>query len=259
MISRQRLRAAFKASSIHFLGSLIVAALSGVLVFLVWYPNPYQELAGGRELFLIVMAVDVVCGPLLTAILFDRRKPRAELWRDLGMVVLIQVAALGYGLDTVWRARPLFLVMEKDRFQVVAAPDLQDKSASDELARLSSALKPGFLTGPVTVAIREPLSSKERNSVMFEAIQGGRDYAMRPSFYLPYEGENALKSVRMSKPLSVFLSKQPSQEAAAQQLAVEKHADIALLRYVPVMGRQDWVAVLNTQGQIEGFLKGDGY
>ena len=29
--------------------------------------------------------------------------------------------------------------------------------------------------------------------------------------------------------------------------------------YLPVMGRQDWVAVLDRQGQIQGFLRGDGF
>jgi hypothetical protein len=29
--------------------------------------------------------------------------------------------------------------------------------------------------------------------------------------------------------------------------------------YLPVITRQDWVAVLDKQGQIQGFLRGDGF
>lgn len=29
--------------------------------------------------------------------------------------------------------------------------------------------------------------------------------------------------------------------------------------YLPVIARQDWVAVLDQQGQIQGFLRGDGF
>lgn len=255
MTTNLRFSAAFKASSIHFLGSLLIAALAAALVFLLWYPFPYRELAGGRELFILVVGVDVVCGPLLTAVLFNPLKPRTELWRDLGLVVLIQVAALVYGMFTVWQARPLFLALEVDRFKVVMSAVLEPIA----LAALPPALNPSWFSGPVVVALREPADSNERNKVLLESVQGGRDYAERPEFYLPYEGPNALKSLKRAKPLAVFLEKQPQQADTARILALEKGADMAQWLYLPVIARQDWVAVLDKQGQIQGFLKGDGF
>ncbi len=250
-----RLYAAALAASIHLICSLAVAALAAALVFGLWYPYPYRELSGGRELFFLIVGVDVVCGPLLTMVLFNPGKPRSELWRDLGLVGLIQLIALGYGLATVLQARPLFLAHERDRFKVVMAADID----SNALAALPTALKPGLASGPLTVALREPASSEERNRVMLESVQGGRDYAERPEFYLPYEGANALKSLKLAKPLSVFLQKQPAQSEAAQKLATAIKADITQWLYLPVVARQDWVAVLDKQGQIQGFLKGDGF
>lgn len=255
MISALRFKDAVKASSIHLTGSLVVAALAAALVFLLWYPYPYGELAGGRELFLLIVAVDVVCGPLLTMILFNRAKPRAELWRDLGLVAVIQLAALAYGLFTVWQARPLFLAHENDRFKVVIAADVD----SAALASLASSLKPSLISGPVVVALREAIDTKERNIVLFESIKGGRDYAERPEFYVSYEGSNALKSLKRAKPLSVFLDKRPEQKDAANKMAAEKKADITQWMYLPVVARQDWIAVLDKQGQVQGFLKGDGF
>ena len=250
-----RIYAAMRVAGIHLLCSVVVAVLAAALVFGLWYPYPYRELSGGRQLFLLVIAVDVVCGPLLTLVLYNPTKLRAELWRDLGFVALIQLGALAFGLFTVWQARPLFLVLELDRFKVVMAPDLD----SAAVAALSAALQPSRLSGPVTVAVRDPKDLKERNKVLFATIQGGRDYAERPEFYLPYEGAAALKSLQRAKPLSVFLQKYPDQQDAARKLALEKSADIAQWLYLPVVARQDWVAVLDKQGQIQGFLRGDGF
>jgi hypothetical protein len=255
MMTKLRFQAALRAAALHFSGSLLVAALAAGMVFGLWYPYPYRELSGGRELFLLVVAVDVVCGPLLTMVLFNPAKPRAELWRDLGLVVLIQMSALGYGLWTVQQARPLFLVLEMDRFKVITQPDLREGS----LAGLPAALRPDWAAGPQTVAIRAPKDAQERKKVLFESIQGGRDYAERPEFYLPYEGAAALKSLQQAKPLAVFLQKQPAQQAPAEALAAEKGADMSKWLYLPVIARQDWVAVLDQQGQIQGFLPGDGF
>ena len=250
-----RIRSALLPAGIHLICSVMVAIVAATFVLGLWYPYPYRELSGGRELFLLVVAVDVVCGPLLTMVLFNPAKPRAELWRDLSMIALLQLAALGYGIFTVWQARPMFLVMEVDRFKAVQLIDL-DQAA---LAALPLSLKPGLLSGPITVAIRPPNDSKESNKVLFESIQGGRDYAERPEFYIPYVGEAALKSLKRAKPLSIFLQKYPDQQAAARKLSSEKNADITQWQYLPVVARQDWVAILDKQGQIQGFLRGDGF
>ena len=57
----------------------------------------------------------------------------------------------------------------------------------------------------------------------------------------------------------MFLQKQPSQQIAAQALVADKKGEIAQWLYLPVVGRQSWVAVLDKHGQIQGFLKGDGF
>jgi hypothetical protein len=250
-----RLRAATHAAGVHLICSVAVAVLAGLLVFGLWYPHPYNDLSGGRELFFLVMAVDVVCGPLLTAVIFNPAKPRGELWRDLGLVVLIQVAALGYGIFTVWQARPLFLVMEIDRFKVVAEPDLHGASP----AELSTPLRPTWFAGPTMVAVREFKDRKEQQTVMMESLDGGRDIAGRPDFYLLYEGEAARKSWLRAKKLDTFLEKYPSQRTALSDLATKKRVNSDEWRYLPVMGRQDWIAIIDNSGAIQGFMPGDGF
>lgn len=250
-----RIYAAFYAAGIHAVCSLLVAVLAAVLVFGLWYPYPYRELSGGRDLFLLVVAVDVVCGPLLTMVIFNPAKKATELWRDLTLVALIQLAALAFGILTVWQARPLFLVLEVDRFKVVMAHDV-DKAA---VAALPAELKPNFWDGPRIVATRRSVDIEEKNRILFSVIEGGRDYAERPEFYLPYEGDNALKSLKSAKALDIFLQRWPEQISAATVITLDKKLDTAQLLFLPVVGRQDWVAVLDKYGQIHGYLKGDGF
>jgi hypothetical protein len=251
----ERLKAAGFAAAIHLLGSVLVAVLAAVLVFGLWYPFPYRELAGGRELFILVVLVDIALGPLLTLVLFTPSKMPKELWRDLTIVVMIQLCALGYGVWTVWQARPLFLVAELDRFKVISRPALE----KELIKALPPSLQPHSFSGPITAAIREPKNSTEKDTVLFESIKGGRDYGERPDFYVPYEGAAALKSLKRARPLEQFLQKYPLERTSAQEFANKAGLRLESLVYLPVVARQEWVAILNDQGMVIGFLKGDGF
>ena len=250
-----RIRQASVASGIHLLASCTLAILASALVFLVWYPYPYRELSGGRELFFLVVVVDVVCGPLLTMVLFNPAKPKPELWRDMTLVALIQLGALGYGLWSVWQARPLYLVLEVDRFKVVTRPVIDEFA----LATLPAELTPKFWSGPLTVGIREPTDRQEQEKVMFESVQGGRDYAERPEFYLPYVGAVAAESLLKSRPIEVLLARQETLRAEALKIAKGAGIPLSDIYFLPIVARKDWVVVVDKQGHIKGFLPGNGF
>lgn len=250
-----RFRVAARAAGIHLLCSAALALAAAVVVLGLWYPYPYRELSGGRELFLLIIAVDVVCGPLLTLVLFNPAKPKRELWLDMGLVVLLQVLALGYGIWTTWQARPLYLALEVDRFKVVMSADIDHEA----LKRLPADLRPLTFGGVRTVALRPPLDVQEKNKVLFQAIEGGRDYAERPEFYVQYQGEAALASLKRAKPLETFFQKYPDQKSIAEALARKRNGELKDWQLLPVTGRQDWVALLDKNGHIQGFIKGDGF
>ena len=86
-----------RAALIHLGASIAVAAIVATMVFVFWYPGPYRSFSGGTELFLLVVSVDLAIGPLIMFVIFDRRKPLAELRRDIGIVIVLQIAALAYG------------------------------------------------------------------------------------------------------------------------------------------------------------------
>lgn len=250
-----RYRAAGRVAFLHALGSVVIGLVVGALVFLVWYPYPYSEMAGGKDLFQLLIWVDVVAGPLLTFFLYNPIKRKSELILDLGLVACLQLTVLCYGAWTVWEARPLFLVAEIDRFKVIGRPQLLEGALSE----VDVKLKPGPLQGPTAVAIREPVDSKERETVLFESLLGGRDYGERPNFYIPYGPESAKKLMARARPMDAFLANYPDQQPAFDAIATGLGVAPGMVKYVPVAARQSWVALVDPQGKIIGFLKGDGF
>jgi hypothetical protein len=253
-INQFRIEKASKAMGWHFCASLVVAIAVAALVFMVWFPHPYRLLAGGTELFFLVMGVDLVCGPLLTFVLFNPAKPKRELVVDLSLVIIVQLTALAYGAWSVYVARPLYLVHEVDRFKVIALADVD----ASELAKLPDALRSKLFKGPEVTSLREA-SPEERKTVMFESVYGGRDYGERPSFYAPYDTTQAAKAYAKAKPLEDFVKKHPNKQADVDKLQIQAGADAKLLRYLPIIARQDWVAVLNPKGVVVGYVPGDGF
>ena len=199
------------ASGVHFGASLLIAAFAGALVFGVWYPYPYREISGGRELFLLVVSVDVILGPLITLAVFNRAKPRRELTRDLAVVVLLQLGALAYGLWTVSMARPVHMVFEIDRFRVVHAvevpPELLDKTPAG--------IEALPLLGPTLLAVRPFKSSQESMDATMAAIQGV-PLGARPDLWESYV--QAVPDVVKAAFWTVFLDPTTAQIVATMPL-----------------------------------------
>ena len=122
--AQSRWRFALRLALVHLLINIVVALLVGVLIFGVWYPQPYPDLMGGFRLLSLIVAVDVVCGPVLTSVFANPQKPKREMVTDLSIVAVIQLAALAYGVYTVAQARPVFVTFEADRFVVVSAAEI---------------------------------------------------------------------------------------------------------------------------------------
>lgn len=89
----------WKASFYHFLISLVVMGIVASLVCWRWYPPGLFGMAKAGVLLAVLASVDLVLGPLLTAIVFRAGKPGLKF--DLAVIALVQVAALFYGLHTL--------------------------------------------------------------------------------------------------------------------------------------------------------------
>lgn len=121
----------------------MVALASAAVVFGLWYPAPYRQMLDVGHIYLLVLAVDVVCGPLLTLILASSTKSRRERWLDFSLIGLIQLAALAYGMHSVWVAPPVALVFETDRLVVVTANEVNTDALPKAPAGLRQLPWPG--------------------------------------------------------------------------------------------------------------------
>lgn len=211
-------------------------------------------------LFLVLVSVDVVCGPLLTLVLFNPTKSSRELVTDMGLIAVIQLGALVYGLNTAYEARPLFLAHEVDRFRVIALADYGKVDVRESLAALPQSLRPHWLKGPAAVAMRPPKDENERREVMLDAISGGRDYAQRPDFYVPYGAMvDQPRILARAKPLSNFISLNPGAKELAAAMLKQKGLPLEDATFLPVMHKQEWIVVMDKTAHILGFLPGDGF
>jgi hypothetical protein len=226
--------------AVHLGLSLCIAALAALLVFGIWYPYPYREISGGRELFVLLVTVDVLLGPLVTLAVFNRQKPRSELLRDLAVTGLLQMGALTYGLWTVFVARPVHMVFEIDRFRVVQAIDV-DAS----LLRYSpQSVKALPFWGPTLLAVRPFKNDKERIEMTLAALQGVA-LSSRPELWRPYE--DATKDVlKAAMPATQLLSRFTVQ-ATEIELALSKiDRKPGNVVYLPLVGRKSyWTAFLD--------------
>ncbi len=124
------------ASVIHLLLSATLLVLLIGLVAFIWYPGALV-LAGGAEQGLkIVIAVDLILGPLLTLVIYNILKPRKELIRDLAIIAIFQLSCLFVGMSLVYEQRPLIVVHSGSEFYIL--DQMQLESHNIELATLES-------------------------------------------------------------------------------------------------------------------------
>src|SRR4249919_365709 len=109
----------WQASGLHLIISAAIAGAVIALMLSLWYPGPLFEAAGGNDLLVILIGVDVVVGPLITLVIFRSGKPGLKF--DLSVIAALQIAALLYGMHAVFLARPAFIVFVRDQFQVASA------------------------------------------------------------------------------------------------------------------------------------------
>lgn len=249
---RPRLRAAL----VHLVLSALVASLAALLVFALWYPYPYREISGGRELFRLVVAVDVVLGPLLTFAVFNLAKPRTELRRDLAVIVLLQLAGLAYGLWTVNLARPVHMVFEYDRFRVVHLADIP--------VELEDRVPPGIelapLGGPTVLALRSFRDGGEQADYTIAAL-GGLPLSARPELWQPYEVRRA-EVLRAARPAAQLKQRFPQRAAEVDALLRGAGRDAAQASYLPLVARkaEAWTVLLDANtAAVIGYLPLDSF
>jgi hypothetical protein len=157
---------------------LIFAVLAGVIRF-VWYPDFFFAADGGWQGVRIVAAVDLVLGPLLTLIVFDRRKP--GLRRDLAMIATFQLSCLVAGNYVVYAQRPLALVYVDGRFFSMSADAyLKSDRPLPDFRRFSG-------PWPKRLVVNIPDDPGAQSEIRGSAMRTQTPLRLLADLYIPYE------------------------------------------------------------------------
>ena len=251
----QRIHFAARYAARHLLVSVAVAAVAALLVFFVWYPSPTAQLLAVGHIYAVLLAVDVVCGPLLTLVLASPHKSGREFFLDLSLVALIQLAALGYGMHALYSARPVAYVFEQDRLVLITANEVQKEALPKAL--------PGLQELP-WVGLRYLGTRKPRDKEEFlhsvELGLAGISPALRPDWWLPWGDVHEALHHR-SRPLAELIERRPAEASVLESSALAVGKPAASLSYLPVTSNKtkEWIALLDGDLNVVGFAPVDGF
>jgi hypothetical protein len=224
-----------RAFKIHLLASSVVLLLVLGGLYAGWYRWPGWYLSGAAHLAAIMVGVDVALGPLITLIIANPRKPRAELRRDIALIVALQLLALGYGTTTLWRGRPLYYAFSVNMLQLVQASDLDPGEVS--LARHENLpLAPRWNSLPRWVWAPLPGDPKTRAAIVQSALTGGFDVTSMPRYFKPWKaGRAALRAqLKAVRDLRFFSA---AQIARLERRMRRAHLPTGGHNAIPLMGR----------------------
>ena len=236
-----RLRSAAKAALVHLSISLATAVLLGWLILKVWYPAPFDLLTTGRDLLLLVVVVDVVCGPLLTLVLFNPKKSKMHWGLDLSLIVALQLTALGYGIFQAAVVRPVFMAFEGDRFRVVLASDIQKQQLADAPPELKTI---GY-SGPTLIAAKLMQPNEKGYPESVQLSMAGVHPAFRPGRWQTY-AEQTSAVIDNLKPLTNLSKRPPAELEKLNEAIASTGLSANAIGYLPVVNdtKTDWIVLI---------------
>ncbi|MEN5178554.1 hypothetical protein ABE501_02135 [Comamonas testosteroni] len=237
----------------HLFFSVIVVGVVVLLITKIWFKSPWIQVMGGLQLLLMIFLVDLVCGPILTFLVFDIAKPFRELARDMGIIAGIQIIALCYGLHVASQARPIALVFEVDRIRVVSYADLDEA----ETSQIPDWAQPWRLNEPKMVVLAPAKDSTEKWG-RFIAALNGQEASLRPSQWLEY-ASNSKMVMEKSAPIEELVKLHPD---AVRTINKAIEGDASKARWLPLVSRRnmDWVIFFDVDNAMPiGYLKLDGF
>ena len=240
----------------HLFLSSTIGFISAACVFGLLYPPPYQAMLDVGGIFLLLLAVDVVCGPLLTLVLANPKKSVRAHVLDFTLIGIVQLLALLYGLHSMWVARPVVLAFEVDRLVVATATEIQANNFATALPTMQRL--PWW--GVMQVNTRQPNSQEEALQTIDWSMTGISP-AMLPNWWLPWETAQAGMAAR-AQSVTVLLQRRSPKDITVLEAAIAATGQpAAALRYLPLTSSKtrEWIALFDTQMRMVGYAPVDGF
>lgn len=228
------------AAAKHFFISLVIAVCITIPLIVWLYPAPYFQAAGGLHLLGMVVLIDLVIGPALTFLVFDRSKK--SLKNDLIAIGIMQIIALAYGLYVTAASRPVFITYVVDRFEMVSAADVDPA----EFVKAPTDLKLPRWGHPALAYAQQPDNIDERQTIMFSSLEGV-DLNRLFRYYKPADLAKPM-IVQRAQTIAKLAQFNPPEKVAS---LLKKYSNQPLA-FVPVQGlKRDLTALVDSKtGQL---------
>jgi len=165
----------------HLAISFFIALIVVGVVFFIWYLSPLAKAVGVTHIFLMMLAIDVIIGPLLGLLVYKEGKKSLKM--DLSIIILIQIMALGYGVYSIAQGRPAWLAYNVDRFELVRNNEI----LTEQIAQVSPQYQQPSWLKPQFVGVEFAKDKKIRSDEMFAEVLGGISIAQKPERYVPLD------------------------------------------------------------------------
>lgn len=214
---------------------------------LVWYPDPILEISGLRNILLILISVDLVLGPILTFIVYKPLKKTLKF--DLATIVAVQVAALGYGMYTIYQGHPVYITYTVDRFTLVTAQEAKPETAKYPEYQVSTFGKPVYAFSV------PPKDEKVLSDLTLKIVAGEEpDIDQQPKFYEPFDKN--LDAVLKNKLSTDKIQANPANKEKLNAFLTKKGLKLEQSVFIPLAGKEkDVIWVWNKETKMPvGYL-----
>ncbi|WP_131421442.1 hypothetical protein [Comamonas thiooxydans] len=245
-----------KVISVHFSISTVFIAVIAFVVFRIWFPYPYYEISNGGEIFLITFLVIMICGPLLTSIIYSSRKKFGEIFLDMTIIAAVQLCAMIYSIYILAEARPVYTVFEVDRIRVVTSSEI----TKDKIPLAPPSLQNISWSGPELIGVRDPKDSYEY-LISLEMSLNGMPPSVRPDWWLAH-AESKEKILKSAHELSLLYKYRGDKKNIIDDALASKGYSQKDVLWLPLTTNEnmEWVAFVDkVSAKLVAYIEVDGF
>lgn len=167
-----------KAFAIHLSLSALAGLLCAIIIYKVWFIAPLDIATKITPIFLMMIGIDIIVGPLLTFLVYKKGKKTLKF--DLSIIVIIQFIALIYGVFNIYQSRPLWIAFDQDAFYLVRANEIDLESEK----KAAVAYQSRIIAKPQFVSIKRPdIETQKGKELRFYDFMGMNLAVKKPELY----------------------------------------------------------------------------
>ncbi len=216
----------WQAAAIHLSISALVLSTAAVLAMVLWYPPSLFQVSGVDRLLVVLTSIDLSVGPLLTLLVY--RHGKRGLRFDLTVIALLQASFFSYGAHVFFAGRPVFLVGNVDRFELVFANQIKP---ADWAAASPPFDRPGY-GRPRLAGVLMPTDPQAHNALVFDELSGHLA-TQQPRLFRDY-ALIAPALLRRAHPLDAAMATSALARSRLQSALHRLHMPASAVRWLPL-------------------------